>query len=68
MKVFYCTTFEGVWPVGTAALIVAENTDDARILLKNKLKSIGLDLKSDNALVEVDASEPKAIVLCNGDY
>lgn len=54
MKIYSCT-FNGHWPVGAAAIIVAPDKDAAKALMKAALKEQGLDVKNpDLELVEVD--------------
>lgn len=69
MRVFTCNNFEGHFPVGTAAVIVADNVVDAMRALNTELKGIGLpdDVKAGD-LVEVDTDVPSVDILCDGDY
>ena len=69
MRVFTCNNFEGHFPVGTAAVIVADNVVDAMRALNTGLKGIGLpdDVKVGD-LVEVDTDVPSVDILCDGDY
>lgn len=70
MKVFTCSDFKGHWPVGTAAVIVAETRTDAQRQLFDELRKLGLADKQEGqpTLVEVTLKRPKAIILCDGDY
>jgi hypothetical protein len=70
MKIFTNTEFSGHWPVGTSALIVAEDVESAKKLLFKELEKIGLagQKLDDSGFVEVDPSSPIAIVLQDGDY
>ncbi len=69
MKVYTCTTFEGHYPVGSAAVIVAESEEQARELLDAELKRHGLKHSTpDDALELLDTSRSQAIVLNDGDY
>ena len=67
MKVFVCNTFEGHYPVGTAAVIVAENEAQARELLIADLKARNLFV-SDFDVWELHTGSPAAYVLQDGDY
>lgn len=69
MKVFYCNNFEGHWPVGAAAVVVAKDMFSARDILSKRLSDIGLsqDISIDD-LEEIDLDVPSAYILCNGDY
>ena len=69
MKVFWCTNFTGFWPVGTAAVVVAEDYEQALSLLNSELQAIGLkgdatidDLK----LIALDVE--RALILNDGNY
>ncbi len=69
MKVYTCTTFEGVWPIGTAAIVVGHDETDARRRLGEELLKSGLKkLRPEDRVVELDTSIAQAIVLCDGDY
>jgi hypothetical protein len=65
MKVFYSNDFEGMWPVGTAAVVVAEDEQDAKLLLGAEIKWTN---NRDFTVQELDLSERKAVILNNGDY
>lgn len=73
MKVFYTTEFSGHWPVGTAAVVVAENAEQAYLMLKEELKnhSIGLAGQDDfdaSSFSELNTRYATAVVLNDGDY
>lgn len=69
MNVYTHNQFEGRYPVGTAAVVVAKNAQDAAILLENKLVSIGLKQTIKPAdLKEVNVKVPDCIILQDGDY
>jgi len=64
VNVYTCTSFDGLWPVGTAAVIVAESKRAAKMLLEKELKRIKLDQKIDiNTINEIDLTEAKAIII-----
>ena len=68
MKVFTCT-FKGFYPVGTAAVIVAKDEQDARILIDIELLNRGLGrLDLDRVFTELDTDEARAYILCDGNY
>lgn len=69
LKVFTCRSFKGHNPVGTAAVIIAANIDDAIKLLEFKLNEQGLhqDINPDQ-LTELCLGFGQAIILHNGDY
>lgn len=69
MNIYTCTSFEGHWPVGSAAVVVAESADGAAELLNAELRSRGLKDNLNTGDFElVDTATPKAIVLCDGNY
>ncbi len=72
-KVFYCKDFEGHWPVGVSAVVVAYNEESARNLLEKKLISehglTGRQPKGNPlTLHEVSLKEEGVIVLQDGNY
>lgn len=68
MKVFTCDDHEGHWPVGTASVVVADNEDEAREMLTEKLNGIGIEDDGDFTLNELVVSEKRVLVLCDGEY
>ena len=66
LKVYYNTDFEGLWPVGTSAVVVAESAEQAELLLTDKLAAIGLAYRG--TMTELDITVPNAIILQDGDY
>ena len=69
MKVWTNTTFSGHYPVGTAAVVVAETAEQAAQLLQTALAERGLrgPVTADQfVLLPVD--QPRAVVLLDGDY
>lgn len=69
LKVFTNTEFEGMYPVGTAAVIIAKDKHDAARLLSDQLSDAGMESNVGiEHMIEVNISESKAIILCNGDY
>lgn len=68
MKVFTCTKFTGHWPVGVAAVSVAENQEAAAEYLNLALLEIGLAGDAfPTDMVEAEMN-PGATVLHDGDY
>jgi hypothetical protein len=57
--------FTGHWPVGTAAIVIADSEEDARRYLTNALEARKLP-QSGFTLREI--TEYGAEVLCDGDY
>lgn len=69
MRVFHITGFTGRWPVGTSAVVVAENLDQAKFILEAKLVSLGLKQTINRAdICELDTTCPHAVILQDGDY
>lgn len=69
MKVFTCNNFTGRWPVGTAAVIVAEDEDTGLEILLEALDGCGLPQKEGSlVLKEIAADVPGAVILCDGNY
>lgn len=69
MRVFYTNDFRGHWPVGTAAVIVARNLDEAYVLMTSKLIAMGLGAdNSDFTISELPTDSTNVVVLCDGNY
>lgn len=69
MRVFTCTNFEGTWPVGTAAVVVAEDESEAAKTLGLELAQTGCGTHwQDLVMTEVDLTEQRAYVLRDGEY
>lgn len=69
MKVFTCTTFSGFYPVGTAAVIVAPNSKEAKEQLEAALAAKGLPQKIKlNDLKEIETFSVGTYILCDGNY
>lgn len=67
MRVFTCNDFTGFYPVGTAAVIVADTEEAARGMLDEVLADKGL--KPDPyTLVEIDVCCFQVSILCDGNY
>jgi hypothetical protein len=69
MTVWINTDFQGHWPVGTSAVIVAESKKQAAELLEAELARVGLSQKVDpQSMVEICLTVPGALILQDGDY
>jgi hypothetical protein len=66
VKVFVSSDFTGHYPVGSAAVVVAANEDEARALLTAELAKEGLVF--DGTLKAMKTNAPHALILCNGEY
>lgn len=69
-KFYICTTFDGHYPIGTAAVVRAENEDEAAMALTAKLADVGLPqiVEPWQLTCISDAAEDGAIILCDGNY
>lgn len=69
LKIYVNTSFTGHYPVGTAAVIVAEAPAKAAVLLNAELMNQGLKptAKSDE-MEELNITVAAAHILNNGDY
>lgn len=74
LKVFTNDNFVGFYPVGTAAVVVAESKEEASKLLAAKLASIGLATEENywrnlnEDMVEIDLDDERVYVLNDGNY
>lgn len=67
MRVFTCDDHAGLYPVGTASVVVATDEGEAHALLRQALIERGLGGEP-FTLSELDTSQPQALVLRDGDY
>lgn len=68
LRVFTCTSFQGVWPVGNAAVIVAYDVEEATNLLNTELISRELPPITSAEIDEISLESPNVQILCDGDY
>lgn len=69
MMVWTCNSFKGLWPVPTAAVVVASCHHQAWELLDAELKRIHLDgLTERDRVIPLDADDPHVVILSAGDY
>lgn len=69
MKIWTNNKFQGRWPVGTAAVCVAENAVAAAAMLNDDLESIGLPCSArPDDFVPMAMDVPQSRILCDGDY
>lgn len=65
----YTATFKGQYPVGTAAVVIAESEQQATEALHAELLKRGLPQKEDEIwLVEFNPTVPHVIIQCDGGY
>ena len=69
MKVWTNIEFEGLWPVGTAAVVIADTALQAAELLNIELQKRGLSRSATSEqFVRMPTSGPVAVVLRDGNY
>lgn len=69
MKVWTITGFDGHYPVGTAAVVVAETAEQAAAELNRELLERGLSGNvAPSTLRKLDTRTLGAVVLCDGNY
>lgn len=68
LKLYTCNEFDGHWPVGSAAVVIAESKNEAADMLEVKLESIGLKQKIDSGTMVEVLMMKQAIALCDGNY
>lgn len=69
MNIYTCTGFQGHYPVGTAAVVVAQDRGHARRLLNRELAAQNLPEITDLKQIQlVDSTVAKATILLNGEY
>ena len=69
MKVWLNKKFKGYYPVGVAAVVIADDVVSAERMLNEELKSCGLEqtAKAEN-FVECLIDQPSVMILCDGNY
>ena len=67
LRVWTSDDFIGHWPVGTAAVVIAETEAIARKLLMKELQEGGLE-DAEFTLKAVKLFHQRAIILCDGNY
>jgi hypothetical protein len=69
MKVWTNRHFEGHYPVGTAAVVVADSAEQAAELLNDACEKEGLGRPATAEQFErLPTAKPYARILCDGDY
>ena len=69
MAVFVNSAFEGHWPVGVAAVVIANTAIEAAELLNDELQKRGLRRSATREqFVKLADDKHQAVVLCDGDY
>jgi hypothetical protein len=69
MKVWTNTQFEGYWPVGVAAVVVADTKEQAAYLLNDELEKRGFVRSATvEGFNQLMTSKPVAVILHDGNY
>lgn len=68
LKVYTCNSFSGHWPVGSAAVVIAESDEEAAKMLEERLSEIGLKQDIDESQMIQASTEKQVIILCDGDH
>lgn len=73
MRVFHTNDFKGHYPVGTAAVIVARDLDEAYRLMTSQIIAMGLGHhlgkpNGDFTIKELPTDSTGVVVLCDGNY
>lgn len=68
MRIFTHTNFTGHYPVGTAAVVIAETRQDAKTYLDDQLVNAGLEPCDAEGFIELPYVEGQASILCDGNY
>lgn len=68
LKIYKNIKFDGIYPVGSAAIVVAGSKEEAAMMLQFKLKDIGLEqCVNPNDMYEIPISK-HVDILVDGDY
>ena len=68
MKTFVIE-FNGYWPVGACAVVVAESKEQAIEMMIEKLKTMNLTEGNDElSITEIDITVPRVTVIFDGNY
>ena len=69
MNVYTTTDFPGHWPVGVAAVVVANDENEAHHLMREALDpSLRPDENHDFEFQRLDVDRPNAVILHDGEY
>lgn len=69
-RIYYNRVFQGFYPVGAAAIVIAQNQSQAATLLQIKLESMGLNqIIYAKDMIEVNPyGIEQVIILADGNY
>ena len=68
MKVFVNTSFRGNWPIGTSAVVVAKNAQEAAEMLTEEVSYIRQQTIDAVDMIEVKTKVASVTILQSGDY
>jgi hypothetical protein len=70
LRVYSCTGFTGHYPVGTSALVLASNKENAAEILNQDLRSMGLpgDARAEDMMPFPDGNDRSVRILNDGNY
>jgi hypothetical protein len=68
MKIWTPNKFEGHWPVGTAAVVVAPSRDSAKTYLDHFLAESNLEPCDAVDFEELPLQDGEVAILCDGNY
>ena len=68
LRVFVSTDFEGRYPVGVCAVVVAEDEAAARRQLNDEIVQRRLNPCPELTFTEIETDEPSAVIFLDGDY
>ena len=68
MKIWTNAKFEGFYPVGSAAVVIAENASDAADYLSMFLSELGLENAKEEDMEELLFVDGQVRILCDGNY
>jgi hypothetical protein len=68
MKIWTNNDFEGHWPVGTAAVVVAKTAEDAKTYLDMFLSEKSLPESSVDQFKPMPFEDGQVSILCDGNY
>ena len=68
MKIWTNNKFEGHYPVGTGAVVIAGDRADAKTYLDTFLAVMGLPPCDEDDFIEIELKNGLVRILCDGDY
>lgn len=68
MKIFTSNNFHWLWPVPTAAIILADTKEEAEHMLIAELATRGIKQRSPLSVEELTVDYKKVVILSEGNY